>query len=91
MRITGVGGQVRAGYQLAARVGAWTLERALAGPSPEYTLTAEIVARDAYWAQQAPLAIDLVMGQRMWTWDPMQPAWGSQSLSAIVIGAPTIH
>ena len=92
MRISGTGGRVRVGYQTAARLGRWSLTRVRAAPTPAYEATAMLTEADAFWVGQRPMALELVMGQRSWVWDAVEPRiTGTESLAVTLEGGPSIH
>ncbi|MDD5366935.1 MAG: hypothetical protein PHR30_16480 [Gallionellaceae bacterium] len=65
MTITGVGGDVCVGYQVAARLGAWTIEIV---KKQVGTLTAEVLTYDEFWATQPGLVVRLVTRDADWIW-----------------------
>ena len=91
MRIAGVGGWVRVGYQTAATVGAWTLTRLRSQPEQAYEATASLTSMDAFWSQQRPCTLELMVGSRAWVWANIEPLWTAQSLTVTLTGGPVIH
>ena len=91
MRISGSGGEVRVGHQVAARLGDWTLTRTRTTPEPEYDATATVVWSDSFWRQQRPMRLELAIGNRRWGWSDLDPVLGEQSLAAVLVGGPAIH
>jgi hypothetical protein len=62
----GLSGELRHGYQLAARFSAWTLT---AERGSEYSIvTIERLEPDAYWFDQYPQSLRLEVGRRQWMW-----------------------
>lgn len=70
MRATGNYGELRVGYQRAARLGSWTLE---ATPSRAFAFSANITEKHDYWATQGPLDLVLVLGHTEWIWRGIVP------------------
>ncbi len=64
MRIAGVGGWVRVGYQTAATLGAWTLS--YAGGSGAIESVA--ITRDTFWLSAPQVDVSLCLGPRQWIW-----------------------
>ena len=65
MTIVGTGGEVRVGYQLAARLGPWTIEV----PSPAAgRVTAELQTVDPWWITQPGTELRLVTRNAEWVW-----------------------
>ena len=91
MRISGEGGRLRVGYQQAATLGWWTLTRVRLGPTPAYEATAQVAELDTFWAEQRPMDLELVMGQRSWCWASVEPRLSAESLAVTLEGGPAIH
>ena len=69
MRATGKAGILRFKYQVAARLGSWTLEPILILPnSQRFRLTGFIVSRHEPWASRSPLDMSLEFGPNAWVW-----------------------
>lgn len=60
----GFDGELRYSYQLAARLGEWSLARTRDG----YTLSAAVTWRDEVWSSRTPLALTLGLGPVEWHW-----------------------
>lgn len=60
LRFSGATGEIRCGYQVAARFGAWTYEH----PSIE----AQPGESSSFWLAQSPLDLYLDMGKVRWCW-----------------------
>lgn len=67
MRASGPSGELRCGYQQAARLGAWTLELEARLPRA-YTLRARVVSQQDFWITQRPIDIVLHVAQTEWIW-----------------------
>jgi hypothetical protein len=90
LQVTGLRGELRVGYQVAAELGPWRL--ALAPQLPRrYTVRAAIVAVSAYWLHQQPLTLALEVGPDVWSWPVAEPGPLGQQVETIVTGAPTIE
>jgi len=74
MQAAGVGGELRVGYQRAARLGSWSLRPA---GEDESIISAQVVERDEFWMDQNPRRVVLEMGELSWTWDNIEFDGGS--------------
>jgi hypothetical protein len=63
---TGASGELRHGYHVAARFGAWSFS--LDRQSPSLTVTVSHLEPDGYWFQEQPQELRLLVGSRMWVW-----------------------
>ena len=70
MRASGVGGELRHGYQQAARLGPWTIKR----DGATWLLSAGVVAEHAIWMARRPLNLVLALGGVEWIWREVEPA-----------------
>ena len=67
--VHGERGALRHGYQPAASLAGWTLER-----SPGfYQVTATVLDRHPYWSRQRPLDLLLEAGGRVYRWTGASP------------------
>lgn len=82
MEAEGVGGELRCGYALAARLGGWRLAAAALGE--QSVVRAELHNIDPYWITQRPLTLSLRLGDLSWSWDDVQVEGGELRLA----GAP---
>jgi hypothetical protein len=64
---TGASGELRHGYQVAARFGAWTLTLA-ERTAKTMLVTVSNEDRDAYWGNEWPQSLRLHVGSRLWVW-----------------------
>jgi hypothetical protein len=64
LEIKGKAGELRVGYHLAARFGAWRL--AVSDDAVMVTVTA--LEPDAYWFTHPPDSIRLEIGTHVWVW-----------------------
>lgn len=69
MRASGVGGELRHGYAVAARIGAWrlTLDDVEVMGSEDAVVQGDINL-DPFHSTRAPLDLVLRLGARTWTW-----------------------
>lgn len=89
MRARGVGGEVRAGYQTAVRLGAWTIDFEPVLPR-RFALTAEVLERHAYWTTQPPHDLVLRLGTIAWRWPAARFAVEGTTLTADLAGRPLV-
>lgn len=84
LRMTGVGGTVKVGYQVAARLQSWEL----AGD--------QILARgaqiDPFWiTAEGVKTLSLPMGRTEWRWDHVDILGVTPTLAVKVHGSPTVR
>ena len=65
--LRGKSGELRVGYQVAARLGDWSARRAATREC--FSLDAEAVSTDAYWISKTPAVAHLWMGAHRWVFD----------------------
>jgi hypothetical protein len=63
---TGASGELRHGYHVAARFGAWSFS--LDRQSSTITVTVSKIEPDGYWFQEQPQELRLQVGSAMWVW-----------------------
>src|SRR5512139_1116384 len=70
--VHGSRGALRHGYQHAARLGAWTLERI---GRRRFCVSAVVTDRHAYWSRQMPLdlVLELDLGGASYRWPAVAP------------------
>jgi hypothetical protein len=90
MRATGSSGELRVGYQSAARLGAWHLEvtHTLAGLL--FVVVAHVDAADWYWMHQHPLTLTLAFGRFRWEWPQASATIDGERMTIRVNGKPHI-
>jgi hypothetical protein len=70
MRATGKSGLLRFKYQVAARLGEWTLEPVLILPHTQrFRLSGSVVSRHEPWHSRSPLDVWLEFGSNRWVWN----------------------
>jgi hypothetical protein len=60
-QISGQSGELRVGYQCAAKLGKWSIK--------DYVLGAEVVEADSYWLGKQPIVAHLWVGAHRWLFD----------------------
>jgi hypothetical protein len=63
---TGASGELRHGYHVAARFGAWSFS--LDRQAPTITVTVSKLDPDGYWFHEQPQDLRLHVGSAMWVW-----------------------
>jgi len=70
MKATGKAGVLRFKYQVAVRLGDWTLEPVLILPRHQrYHLRGSVVSRHEPWSSRSPLDVYLEFGPNTWIWN----------------------
>ncbi len=67
LRASGDDGELRVGYQRAARLGDWSLVVVQRVPRA-FRLRAAVTETHAYWITQGPMDLVLVLGHTEWVW-----------------------
>lgn len=60
-QISGQAGELRVGYQCAAKLGKWCMK--------DYVLGAEVLKADEYWLTKKPIVAHLWVGAHRWLFD----------------------
>lgn len=89
---TGISGELRAGYQVAAWLGRWEMamsdDRLVDG---RWTCRAELLARNDYWLEHAQrFALCLDVGVVQWCWPEVRVQVGDEQLTIYGLGGPAI-
>jgi hypothetical protein len=63
--LRGKSGELRVGYQLAARLGKWDAR----GEGGRFILDAEAVETDSYWLGKTPIVAHLWVGAHRWVFN----------------------
>jgi len=76
-------GELRAGYQCAAKLGPWTARKNSAG---YFVVEGEALEVDSYWIAHRPLELRLFMGKSpaRWTWTNVDVQSNGNKLLLIV-------
>jgi hypothetical protein len=81
---SGRGGELRCGYQVAARLGAWTLNH-------DGRVEAAVADLDTFWLESSPqVSLWLRVGRRHWVWRTVEVV-SPDPLVVKVIGSPTVR
>lgn len=86
--MSGAGGELRTGYQVAARLGAWTA-RVVARGTTE--INAVVIWRSEFWVLRRPLDLALRFSNQEWTWTGIDPAIDSNRMNVAVRGGPVVE
>ena len=68
MKATGHTGELRYRYQVAARLGKWTVEPVTGTAGHRFRLSATVVERIDPWASYGVLDVHLMFGSVVWIW-----------------------
>ena len=90
VRASGIGGELRVGYQCAAVLGAWSLEATPTVPMLRFVITARIVTSNTYWLATRPLTLCLQFGRFRWAWEHVCPVVDGRQLQLTVTGKPQV-
>jgi len=72
MRASGESGLVKVGYQVAYRLGAWSIVLEHQLPRA-YNFRAAVVRCHDFWSTQRPMDLVLSIGNAEWTWRGIEP------------------
>lgn len=87
MILTGHRGELRVGYQVAARISKPRLVRE--GKAAPWKLEGDIVETDAFWVGRGPFELHVYVEQdRPWKWKSVSPEIQGGRVSAVVEGYP---
>ena len=86
MRASGLSGELRHGYQVAATLGAWMIETA--GRAFECRATVE--AQHEVWSERRPLDLVLRLGGVEWTWRDVAPDFSGGALVIALTRMPDL-
>ncbi len=67
MRVTGQRGELRVGYQVAARLGRWEIVP-IASQGAAFQFTATVESEHDYWFAKRPQDLVLAVGATEWLW-----------------------
>lgn len=85
----GASGDIRHGYQTAARLGPWRMESD--GPR-RFRCSAIVTYRHASWLAASPLDLRLRIGDEFWVWHGVSPAWEDDAhVSFALTSAPAVE
>jgi hypothetical protein len=90
---TGQRGHLKYSYQMAARLGRWTLTSTTTDGEVSSVVVAEVDAVHAPWFRRAPLELYLSVGGDLWHW-PVLSRWSSvasdEKITITMSGMPVI-
>lgn len=88
MNMRGPTGEIRYGYQVAAKLGSWELT-----PKTDDAMffTATAVAVDDYWITQEPLVLALRFSRSQWLWTGIVAIRDGRYIHTTVTGKPIIE
>jgi hypothetical protein len=85
--IRGKGGELRAGYQCAAKLGAWTARKDSGG---NFVVDAQALEVNSHWIKYRPLELKLLIGRgrKSWSWPDVQVSEPGGLLAIATKGEP---
>ena len=90
MRASGKAGSLRVGYQIASRLGEWSITLA-----PVLPMTAMLRARirdeHPYWSTQRPIDVVLVLGTVEWIWRGVTVSRDGDSIVVMLHERPIVE
>ena len=89
LRASGTCGEIRVGYQRAARLGAWELTLLPRLPRA-FELRARLTETHDYWYQQQPQDLVLWLGLTAWMWPGVTFERDGDTLVATLEDRPTV-
>src|SRR2546425_843186 len=88
MRASGPSGELRYGYQVAARTGKWVIETAHSVPG--FTFTSRLVENDEVWISRKPLDLILMLGPFEWIWKDVDASITGMDVSILLTRRPDL-
>lgn len=73
MQATGHTGELRFKYQVAARLGSWTVKPVTGTAGHRFRVSATVVASIDPWVSRRPLDLRLTFGTSTWVWHAVDP------------------
>jgi hypothetical protein len=73
VKATGHAGELRYRYQVAARLGKWTVEPVTGAAGHRFRVSATVVASIDPWVSRRPLDLYLTFGTSTWVWHGVNP------------------
>jgi hypothetical protein len=90
---TGQRGHLKYSYQMAARLGRWTLTSTMMDGEVSSVVVADVNAVHAPWCQRTPLQLYLAVGGDLWHWSALS-RWSSvasnEKITINMSGTPVI-
>lgn len=88
MKVTGQRGELRVGYQVAARLGSWEI---VPGPHAAFQLTATIHDEHEVWSgQPGPKDLVLSLGSAEWSWSGVSPERRGEHVVVVLTERPAV-
>jgi hypothetical protein len=84
LKASGISGEVRKGYQVAARLSSWTLE------SDTSRVDATATERNPFWLEQNGLSLHLTLGNRQWVWREIEIMDSGHPFAIRIHGQPDV-
>jgi hypothetical protein len=84
MRASGLSGELRYGYQIAARLGAWEI----AEKQGTFRLRGRVASVDPVWITRRPIALVVALGPVEWKWSGVDPVIGNGVVEIALVGRP---
>ena len=83
--LRGKQGELRVGYQLAARLGRWSAQRTADG---DYAISAHTEELNEFWLKRQPLELRLQVGgnKKTWSWSDVQILEAGQPIRILAKG-----
>lgn len=82
-------GQLRHGYQVAVKLGAWDLVLEPRIPRV-YTFKAKVLSRHDFWSTQSPLDLVLHVGNATWIWCDVRPVYDGEAVTIQILVSPSV-
>ena len=90
MQAAGRSGQLRYRYQVAVRLGSWTLKPVIGTSGHRFRLSATVVEHIEPWAAYIPLDLYLTFGASEWIWHKLDLESVGSVTDLELHGTPTI-
>jgi hypothetical protein len=90
LRARGDTGEVRSGYQTAARLGDWDLSFVQRVPRA-YRLRAQVLEWHPYWRTVEPHTLMLVLGRTAWVWRGVVLTQGEDFIEVELSARPEVE
>jgi hypothetical protein len=90
VQATGHTGELRFKYQVAARLGAWTVKPVVGTSGHRFRLSAKVAEDIDPWATRRPLDLYLTFGVSVWIWRNVSPQSLGSAIDLELHGSPTI-
>lgn len=90
MKATGHTGELRFRYQVAARLGAWSVEPVVGTSGHRFRLSAKVTEDISPWTTRRPLDLYLTFGVSVWVWHGVNPQSIGSAIDLELHGSPTI-